>query len=186
MSRKLPSPRVLRRLIQYCPKTGDFVWKKRPLWMFGGSEPRWRSWNTSWAGKPTCSSTTARGYNSGCVLNSDIYAHRVAWAIHYGEWPSGQIDHINGERTDNRIENLREVTSQENARNRRRTERNTSGIVGVSWSKRKRKWFARIGVNGEDVFLGHFDCKQDAAYARKAAERKYGFHPNHGREVNAF
>ena len=171
----------MRRLVEYCPETGLFKWRKRPAWMFGGENRHKKSWHSNFAGKQTFSTSGARGYLQGCVFGVMIYAHRAAWAFHYGEWPSGPIDHINGVRTDNRIENLRVVNNKGNSRNRAISSRNTSGVMGVTWDARKSKWMAKIGVNGKEIFLGLFDQKSDAAKARKAADLKYNFHPNHGR-----
>ncbi len=99
--------------------------------------------------------------------------------------PSGEIDHINGDRTDNRICNLRDVTSAGNSCNRRRQDRNTSGVTGVAWDKRASRWQARIGLNGKQKYLGYFDSLDEAVAARKAAELELGFHPNHGRAAIA-
>ena len=72
-----------------------------------------------------------------------LMAHRVAWAIYYGVWPTGMIDHINGDGLDNRICNLRDVTHKENARNSRRKATNKSGCSGVMRDKHKKKWVAQ-------------------------------------------
>ena len=82
----------------------------------------------------------------GYILVGFMYkkyrAHRVAWAIHHGSWPDGEIDHINGVRDDNRIENLRCVSRHENKKNTAIPSHNTSGVVGVTWHKPSRKWRA--------------------------------------------
>lgn len=109
--------------------------------------------------------------------------HRIIWAMHYGVWPTKFLDHINGDPTDNRIENLREVTNQENCKNARIGKNNTSGRVGVSyyghngWSK----WHAYIRGNGKLISLGYFEDFDAAVAAREAAEIEHGYHPNHGR-----
>ncbi len=100
----------------------------------------------------------------------------------HDEWPRDQIDHINGVRTDNRIGNLRSVTSRENSRNLKLPTNNTSGRIGVMWSGRDSKWLAVIQVDGGKKHLGYFDNFEDASNARKAAELKYDFHENHGRD----
>lgn len=97
--------------------------------------------------------------------------------MHYGNWPQ-HIDHINGDRLDNRIENLREVDRAENMKNMRMPADNTSGFVGVT--RHYEKWKAQITVNGKHIYLGRFDHKKDAIAARIAANRKFGFHENHG------
>ena len=108
--------------------------------------------------------------------------HRIIWMMVYGHWPD-EIDHINGNRTDNRLCNLRNVTRQENSRNRCKSKKNTSGVMGVHWHILKKKWAARIKVDYEDLHLGYFSNKEDAIAARKAAEVKYRFHKNHGRSA---
>jgi len=120
------------------------------------------------------------GYRVITVNGKRHKAHRLIFLFVHGRWPKYEIDHINHDRDDNRIENLREATRPENARNQSIFKTNTSGYIGVSWHKRRERWHARIRVNGKLVFLGSFTCKEEAAQARKEAERKYGFHPNHG------
>lgn len=110
--------------------------------------------------------------------------HRVIWQIHHGEIPPGlRIDHINGNRTDNRIENLRTVSITDNNRNAKLQHLNRSGIHGVYFLKKSSSFRVTIGVDGKCLTLGHFKCFLDAAAARKSAELWYGFHPNHGRSA---
>jgi hypothetical protein len=91
----------------------------------------------------------------------------------HNEWPNGQIDHINGDRLDNRICNLRVASHAENQRNSRRPTANTSGIKGVSWDKRESKWQANIRVNNKMINLGRFNNKEDAAAVYRAAALRY-------------
>ncbi len=185
--RKLPSPRVLRRLLSYDPETGELRWKKRPVWLFkkpsGAKTRRWRAsyWNNRYATHRAFTSKDRHGYHQGNLFNTVYRAHRLIWVLHHGTWPEADIDHINGDRSDNRIENLRSVSRMENLQNVRLRPNNTSGIVGVSWMPKLSKWQAYINVNRKRLPLGQFKNKSDAIAARKAAEKKYGFHPNHGR-----
>lgn len=133
------------------------------------------------AGKEAFISRKPNGYIYARLMGRAIYAHRAAWAISYGEWPKGDIDHINGDRADNRIANLRDVSRQENMRNAKRNRANRSGVVGVTWCRAARKWQAQIGISGKCKYLGIFSSRDDAVAARRAAERQYGFHENHGR-----
>lgn len=111
------------------------------------------------------------------------YAHRLIWVYHYGHIPRRKfIDHINGNALDNRIENLRLVSYRENYLNSRRSVRNKSGVTGVYQRNGSGKWYAVITTCGTSIQLGTFDKKEDAIKARRAAERKYGFHRNHGRD----
>ena len=89
------------------------------------------------------------------------------------------VDHIDGNRSNNRWANLREATRKTNARNMKRPSNNTSAVAGVSWHKKAGKWRAFLAGK----HLGLFVSKSDATRARKTAERKLGFHPNHGRIV---
>lgn len=112
-----------------------------------------------------------------------MLAHRVAWALHYGEWPDGQIDHINGDKADNRLDNLRVVTAQGNAKNRPLRSDNTSGHVGVYWVTETKQWMAQIKVDGRQVTIGRYKTFEDAVVARKKAEEVHGYHANHGRRL---
>ncbi len=109
-------------------------------------------------------------------------AHRLAWLYVYGDWPNGEIDHIDGNGMNNRISNLRDVTRAENRRNVSRYKNNTSGVTGVSFGGNR--WFAYIEIYGERKQLGRFINHWDAVCARKAAEYQHGFHVNHGRTWN--
>ena len=106
-------------------------------------------------------------------------AHRLAWLYHYGVEPSGDIDHINGIKHDNRIENLRDVSKSENQRNRRLNKNSSSGEIGVY--KNYNKWCAQITINGTTVSLGCYRTKHEAVLARKSASIANNYHENHGR-----
>jgi len=107
-------------------------------------------------------------------------AHRLAWFYVYGEFPT-MIDHIDGNRTNNKISNLRQVSSKENQCNLTIAANNTSGITGVSFSKERSKWEAKIQIDGKTIHLGRYLDKEDAILARKQGEVKYEFHKNHGK-----
>ena len=109
-------------------------------------------------------------------------AHRIAWLLHTGEDPGDmQIDHIDGQRDRNNFSNLRLVDNQGNAMNQRKRSNNKSGITGVYWHSRDEIWEAKIGVNGKLKNLGSFDDKFEAICARKSAEKRIGYHENHGK-----
>jgi hypothetical protein len=107
------------------------------------------------------------------------FAHRVIWSLCNGEIPKGMtIDHIDGNKGNNKIENLRCVTHQENLKNVRRLRTNTSGVVGVRFLHKA--WRARIVLNNKDIHLGTYTSKDDAIQARAIANILCGFHLNHG------
>lgn len=162
-----------KKLLSYDPETGVFVWLSR-------SGNRSNSWNAKYAGRQAGGIDRPDGY----IKIKGSYAHRLAWAFVHGSWPLADIDHINGDKSDNRIANLREVDRKRNMRNAPRSSSNSSGITGVKWHARARKWQAQITVDGREVYLGLFASKKEAAIARKHAEKKHGFHPNHGRHTS--
>lgn len=166
---------LLRSLLRYEPSTGKLFWRKRD-----GRGRGVAIFNARWAGKEAFTADNGSGYKQGCICSRVQKAHRIIWIIVYGETPS-HIDHINGDRSDNRITNLRSVSPTDNARNKVRPRTNTSGIIGVWWRKDISKWQASIRVSGRRLHLGYFSDMNGAAGARHEAERAYGFHPNHGR-----
>lgn len=108
-------------------------------------------------------------------VNHALYkAHRLVWTIVKGEDPPCQIDHINGDTGDNRIENLRLAFKNEtdNGQNRKVGKNNTSGYIGVRWHKRNKKWMAVITVNKKRRYLGYFNAPEEAynAYLTAKAE----------------
>lgn len=115
------------------------------------------------------------------MLNYKIYlAHRLAFLYMTGRLPDDQVDHINGDGLDNKWMNLREVSHNENSKNRKLNSNNTSGICGVTWSKAREKWTVQISVNGSRKTLGYFDSLTEAKNRREDANKIYGFHENHG------
>lgn len=176
----LPAPSTLRQLLRYEPDKGKLFWRRRPIGMFPDRRA-WKIWNTRYAHKEAFTSFS-NGYRDGRIFDRAYRAHRVVWAIVYGETPSMEIDHIDGDRANNRIENLRLVTGAENQRNKGLNKNNTSGVLGVCWDKGRGKWMARISHKGKAVSLGRFDNKNDAIAARNLALVAYGYHPNHGRD----
>jgi len=139
----------LRRIIQYDPETGLFLKKGRA---FGS--PRKRD-----------------GYIQMRVGDRVLTGHRLAWFYVHGEWP-GSIDHINGDRSDNRIANLRSVKQSENLQNIRLPKRNnTTGHLGVSFDPDRGKFIASISVDGKTKNLGRF-TSAEAAHAKYLAAKR--------------
>ena len=117
--------------------------------------------------------------NGYCMisLNGRRYmAHRLAWLYIYGVFPAGSLDHINRNKLDNRIINLREATCQQNMQNVLTHKHNTSGYKGVAWHDQRKRWRAYIFNNYRQIHLGLFDTKEEASAARKKAELQYHSH----------
>ncbi|WKV16916.1 HNH endonuclease [Escherichia phage PH1062] len=113
------------------------------------------------------------GYKVFRFFGFDVKCHRVSWALCKGEWPSKYIDHKNGIRTDNRIENLREASSSENNRNMKKPSHNTSGVKGVGFCKQTGKYTAWIWVNNKKIWLGRHTTKESAREAYLKASNYY-------------
>lgn len=156
----------LKSLLQYDPNTGVFKWAvDRGNRIKAGS---------------VAGSLRFNGYLAISIDWKRYYSHRLAYFYMYGVMPL-EIDHINGIRDDNRIVNLREVTRLENSKNSSKSRKNTSGHVGVTWSKECSKWLVQIRSEHITHYLGVFSKLDDAISARKAAEERFGFHRNHGK-----
>jgi hypothetical protein len=149
----------LKDTLDYDADTGVFVWKIRP------------------------SKAVKAGDVAGCVekrigyitigIGGRVYkAHRLAWLYVYGSWPKGLIDHINGNKADNRIDNLRDVFADGNSQNVRKPNcRNKSGFMGVIWYQNK--WRASMSVNGKSKWLGDYSTPEEAHQVYLEAKRKY-------------
>ncbi len=113
------------------------------------------------------------GYRRVCIDSKETGAHRVVWALVTGDWPIGHIDHINGDKLDNRIENLRDVCASMNTQNLRRAKRNnqSSGLLGVYRASSSDKWRSQIRINGQIKHLGTFGSAREAHDAYVAAKR---------------
>jgi hypothetical protein len=159
----------IRENIRYDPETGLLWWTKQ-----GG--PRRRT------DKPVgCFDTMS--YLSFHTCNMSVQkrfqCHRVAWFLHWGEWPSRHIDHINNDRSDNRIANLRLASSSENGMNMLKRKGCTSQYKGVSWCAQPKKWRSKIMKDGVQKHLGYYDNEEEAARAYdKAAKEIFGEYAN--------
>ena len=152
----------LRSILHYDPATGIFTRK------IGSA-------NQVKVGDAT-GSQNGKGYLNIKLQSRPFQAHRLAWLYVYGEWPEDQLDHINRNRSDNRISNLREVTNKQNHQNASKRSDNTSGHPGVSWYKQRSEWRAQITHNYKHIHLGYFNTIEEAVAARKAGELKYWGH----------
>ena len=114
------------------------------------------------------------GYRRVIFNGKKQQEHRIIWHMHYGDIPEGFIlDHKDGNRCNNSIENLRTVTPSQNNMNRKTPTNNKSGVTGVGFRSREQKWAARINIDGKRKQLGMFDTLEEAAQARRKAEVKY-------------
>lgn len=169
----------LHEILKYDPDTGSLTWRERTD-SFPAPITSIRIFNSKFANKPVYEEVH-KGYRRIRLFGKSYKSHRVAWAMHHGAWPEDQIDHINGERSDNRIENLRAVTQFENSRNMKIPSKNMSGVIGVAWDKLNWKWRVSIGTGKNHIYLGYFKSFEEAVSVRRSAEVKYGYHPNHGK-----
>ena len=150
----------LRSALSYDKNTGNFTWLK--------------SCGSVKAGD-AATNVNAIGYSRVKIKGKSYLAHRLAWAFSYGEFPASTIDHGNGIKTDNRIENLRQATRSENQMNRRKHCDNTSGFKGVTWNAAKNQWSARCAANGKRVHVGYFNDAQSASFAyQQVAQQMHG------------
>lgn len=159
----------LKKILHYDPETGVFTRLKSGHGVCAGAVAGYVS-----------RTSNGKSYIKISVKNKQYHAHRLAWMYVTGKFPLDEIDHINGQGTDNRFINMRAISSAENGKNMRRSSTNTSGVCGVSWFERDKCWRAQIRINRRTKHLGYFDTIIHAADARKNAEAKYGFHQNHG------
>lgn len=156
-TRSMPSIERLRELLAYDPLTGVLTWRVSRV-------GRVRAGDAVQCKRPD-------GYIKVCVDQVQMRAHRAAWAIHHGEWPAGEIDHINGDRADNRIANLRDLPRGLNQQNVRAAQTNNrSGYLGVCLVHGK--WRAGVSHGGRFIQVGKYDSPEEAheAYVQKKRE----------------
>jgi hypothetical protein len=138
-----------------------------------------RRWNTRYADTQALTAFDKDGYLIGRVLGFGYRAHRVARAIAFGAWPTAEVDHIDRDRVNNRLSNLRGADRRENNRNTRSRAGASSQYLGVAWRKSAAKWVAQIQTDGRKKFLGQFADEAEAARAYDAAARmRYGAYAN--------
>lgn len=146
----------------YCPMTGELRWSHH------------QNNVTRLMGK-LAGSRDPRGYIKLSFRGAPIWAHRLAWALYYNQWPDGVIDHIDGDRSNNAIKNLRVVTQKENTQNARLRSNKTSAYRGVSCCRGQ--WAAVIYIDKKQQWLGVFETEHEAASAYNAAALEaYGKH----------
>ena len=161
--RQYPTKEQLHKLLAYNPSTGIFTWKIDINQMRNGMV----------AGTPS-----TNGYIAIRIGTVSYLAHRLAW-VYVNDILPKTIDHINHDKSDNRINNLRDVTHSCNHKNKTLQTNNTSGVQGVDFMKSKNKYRARIKVHGKEIHLGMFTNIEDAISARTHAKNLYSFHEHH-------
>lgn len=182
---KLPSLEILKilfryeegRLIRNFINIGDHD-------LLGWSVKAVKQWNTSKANQEAgyiFITTSGTKVSQVRVLGKLYYTHRLVYKLVTGDEPE-LVDHINGNPLDNRVENLRSVSNQENSKNARMNKHNTSGVTGVSWSKSANKWEAYIWKDCKKINLGLFSCLEEAKRVRLEAQQELEYHENHGRK----
>lgn len=151
----------LKQRVSYDPETGVFIWRET---LGGKCREGWPAGRLG-TGK-------AAGYMRITIDGCEYKAHRLAWFYMTGEWPKDQIDHINGNPSDNRWSNLREATQSQNKANTRAYRNSKSGIVGVCWSASNRKWNASINKDGKRIHLGRYHDLATAISVRQAKAKE--------------
>ena len=151
------SRELLMELLDYSPDTEVFTWRTSKKSRKAGS----------------VAGSLGKGGYWFITHGQNIYrAHRLAWLFVHGDWPSDLIDHINRDRADNRICNLRLATKSQNNINSVQERKNSSGVVGVSHCSQTGRWKAQIGCGGKMISLGRFDSIEEAYRRRKQAEKE--------------
>lgn len=164
MSNKLTQAQ-LKELLNYDPATGAFTWVAR----LGSARP-----NT-----PASAHVDQYGYKRLMVHGRPYAQHRLAWMYMTGEWPAQQVDHLNGNRGDNRWVNLREATDAQNRQNMAKKAGTRSRLQGVTWFPRDGKWRSRLTINYKSHFLGYHDTEEEAHQAYlKAKAKLHTFQPS--------
>jgi hypothetical protein len=166
---------MLGEVLTLCGETGRLYWKPRPENLFQ-TYRAYRTWNSRFVGKEALTSRNGDGYRAGSLFGKPAKAHSIVWALTHGVWPTGEIDHINGDKLDNRPENLRDVSHTENVKNRC-VSNTATGHIGINKNSGSKNY--RVRLSGQ--YFGTFSDLKTAIVVRDAKLRELGFHPNHGR-----
>ena len=154
----------LKEILEYNENTGKFFWKIKPMYNVNIGDKAGNNHN---------------GYTRLTINGKKYLTHRLAWLYVYGEFPKGDLDHIDNDRGNCRINNLRIANKSTNGFNRKKQANNTSGIKGVIWSKASNKWMVKIGVNKKKLYFGVWNDLEFAELVAQEARAKY-----HGEYAN--
>ena len=163
-----PTADELRRLVHYDPPTGVFRWRKSQK---NGAIPPWA----------VAGSVDGRGYAQIGVGGKQLKAHRLAWVYMTGTFPVDEIDHVDGDRTNNAWANLRQASHKQNQENIKLRSDSSSGFRGVCFDKRRNRWIAKVVHNKKQHNLGYFETAEQAAEAACAKRAEFFTH-DHGRD----
>lgn len=162
---KVPTQALLRKFFIYNPITGDLIYRLP---------------NNQKNIGDTFGTLGSQGYLIGSIGGKTYFVHRLIWLYLYGYLPD-QVDHIDHNRTNNALHNLREVSNLENHKNCSVSKNSSTGVNGVSIHKPTGKYRAYIMVNKKQIHLGLFDTLEEAKKARELADVEHNFHQNHGK-----
>jgi hypothetical protein len=170
-----PDFKFFSEALSYDPHTGLLLWKARPDYHFASAAGQ-RRWNDLLAGRPA-GSLGSRGYVSVRIGAHRYAAHRIAWLLTHGHWPAEFLDHINLNKADNRLSNLRECSHSQNMANCSMRSNNSLGFKGVTFDPRNQKYSAKIQHKGRWYHLGAFDAPAaaHAAYTAKSLQLNVNF-----------
>jgi hypothetical protein len=149
----------VQEILHYFPETGELRWR------FGNGR-NVKPWQLA-------GSINGHGHRTIKINGKSMQAHRIIWLYVYGHFPSNVVDHKNRNASDNRLNNLRNVSQKDNAQNIALPKHNKSGHIGVSWVKTHNSWTVYVKVDGKNKWLGYYKDLKQAVTARKAGEHKY-------------
>jgi hypothetical protein len=177
-------PWVPADFLDYDSDVGILRWRILPASMFQdgkySAERNCKAWNGQNGGKEAFTALDGHGYRQGTFNGVHMRVHKLIWILQFGRPPIDRIDYIDGDKTNIKISNLRDVSQTTDGRNAAMKSNNTSGYSGVSFDKSRGLWMAKIKVCGTSKFLGRFKEISSAVSAYEAAKVKHGFSPRHG------
>ena len=162
----------LKEVLHYDPETGIFRWRMP-------KSSRVKPWDVA-------GTKNGNGYICFKINGASLRGHRLAWLYMTGKWPENDVDHMDGNRSNNAWQNLRSATNKQNLENQGLRKNNTSRFRGVSWCKRHKKWVARVYHNYKQIYVGFFESAGEAGKAASAKRAELYTHDSRRDQVNAF